>query len=62
MITVMYVKIQFRFKLFACVILACILSTPHVSHKHKLHWQFFCVVDVKLNNHDYIVFLLLSHI
>ena len=43
LITVMYVKHQFRFVLFVCVILACILSTPYVSHKHKSHWQCYCI-------------------
>ena len=30
------------------VILACILSTPYVNHKHKPHWQCYCVVHIKL--------------
>ena len=48
LITVMYVKIQFRFVLFVFVILARILSTPYVSHKHKPHWQCYCVVHINL--------------
>ena len=49
LLTVMFVKTQFRSVLFVCVvILACILSTPYVNHKHKPHWQCYCVVHIKL--------------
>ena len=40
LITLMYVKIQWCVR-FACINLACILSTTYVSHKHKPHCSFF---------------------